>query len=75
MEEIKSELKPIDFDRIVIELQKGTESLRSISVSRQDLKTLKEGHGKETSDVINEVVALLMDPNALPTPEEPIDKA
>lgn len=75
MEEIKSELKPIDFDRIVVELQKGTESLRSISVSRQDLKTLKEGHGKETSDVINEVVALLMDPSALPTPEEPIDKA
>ena len=45
-------MKSIDYDRIVIEVQKGNESMGSISISKTDLDTLRNVHGHTFKDII-----------------------
>jgi hypothetical protein len=64
-------VESMDFDLIVVELQKDKKGLRSIAVTKDDLRSLRNMHGKSTSDVVNEIVQLLLDPDQKPTPEGP----
>lgn len=63
-------VEAMDFDLLVVELQKDKKGLRSIAVTKEDLRSLRNMHGKSISDVVNEIVQLLLDPNQKPTPED-----
>ena len=64
-------VEAMDFDLLVVELQKDKKGLRRIAVTKDDLRSLRNMHGKSTSDVVNEIVQLLLDPSQKPTPDGP----
>lgn len=52
-------MKSIDYDRIVIEVQKENESLGSISISKNDLDTMRNMHGHYFKDIIGDMAETL----------------